>query len=456
MPELELSEREREILRLVATGASNKEIALQLYISPNTVKVHLKNIFTKIGVASRTEAAMAAVQMGLVPAVAGPGAAATNVPLPQNTLLEATGAANGQAAFPNQAAGRSRSLVHWRPSTLFAALALLLVLSAIGLLIWAGQFSPQQAQASPSPPVELPRWQVKTALPTARTGLAVAAFENQVYAIGGETDQGVTGQVERYDPESGVWITLSAKPRPVVDASAAVIGGLIYVPGGRLNDDELTDILEVYDPFRDRWEERARLPLAVSAYALTAFEGRLYLFGGWDGRNELKTVYEYDPAQDAWKAMTAMPTARAYAGAAAAGGRIYVIGGADGRKALAVNEAYQPALENTGEQPWFKMKAMPGGRYAMGIAGLADIVHIVGGLGAGSLPPLKYFPQVDDWQALEGENTAVLKDWSHLQLAPVQTNIYALGGLHEQQPSSRNLAYQAIYTIVIPFPGIEP
>jgi ATP/maltotriose-dependent transcriptional regulator MalT len=62
----ELTEREQEILRLVATGTSNKDIAQQLFISSNTVKVHLRNIFAKINVTTRTEAAMYAVQIGLV------------------------------------------------------------------------------------------------------------------------------------------------------------------------------------------------------------------------------------------------------------------------------------------------------------------------------------------------------------------------------------------------------
>ena len=64
--ETELSERELEILRLVATGASNKEIAAKLFISPNTVKVHLSNIFSKINVVSRTEATLYAIHNGLV------------------------------------------------------------------------------------------------------------------------------------------------------------------------------------------------------------------------------------------------------------------------------------------------------------------------------------------------------------------------------------------------------
>jgi len=66
MENVPLSEREIEILQLVSQGKSNKEIAAELFISVNTVKVHLANIFTKIDVSSRTEATLYAIEHGIV------------------------------------------------------------------------------------------------------------------------------------------------------------------------------------------------------------------------------------------------------------------------------------------------------------------------------------------------------------------------------------------------------
>jgi len=61
-----LSPREIEILRLVATGASNKEIAEQLFISEGTVKNHLSNILSKLGVHDRMQAVLKAKEMGII------------------------------------------------------------------------------------------------------------------------------------------------------------------------------------------------------------------------------------------------------------------------------------------------------------------------------------------------------------------------------------------------------
>lgn len=60
-----LTERERELLRLVAQGLSNKAVARTLSLSENTIKYHLKNILQKLGVQNRTEAASYAFRAGL-------------------------------------------------------------------------------------------------------------------------------------------------------------------------------------------------------------------------------------------------------------------------------------------------------------------------------------------------------------------------------------------------------
>lgn len=61
-----LTERETDVLRLLALGRSNKEIANELVIGDKTVKTHVSNILMKLGLSSRTQAALHAVRIGLV------------------------------------------------------------------------------------------------------------------------------------------------------------------------------------------------------------------------------------------------------------------------------------------------------------------------------------------------------------------------------------------------------
>ena len=61
-----LSEREREVLEAVASGATNREIAGRLYLSPHTVKEHTSSLYRKLGVRNRAEAVQKAQRLGLI------------------------------------------------------------------------------------------------------------------------------------------------------------------------------------------------------------------------------------------------------------------------------------------------------------------------------------------------------------------------------------------------------
>lgn len=65
-PGLDLTEREREVLTLMIEGLNNVQIAGRLTVSPSTIKSHVSNILSKLGVASRTEAVTLALRTGIV------------------------------------------------------------------------------------------------------------------------------------------------------------------------------------------------------------------------------------------------------------------------------------------------------------------------------------------------------------------------------------------------------
>ena len=66
-PGLDLTEREREVLGLMIEGSSNSQIALKLRVSSSTIKSHVSNILSKLGVSSRTEAVSLALRNRIVP-----------------------------------------------------------------------------------------------------------------------------------------------------------------------------------------------------------------------------------------------------------------------------------------------------------------------------------------------------------------------------------------------------
>jgi N-acetylneuraminic acid mutarotase len=163
----------------------------------------------------------------------------------------------------------------------------------------------------------------------------------------------------------------------------------------------------------------------------------------------VSSVYEYVPELDQWNEMTPMSVERGFAGAAVAGGKIYVIGGYDGTGGLDLNEVFIPELEGSVDGPWNSAESLPNSRFGMGIAGLGNMVHVVGGENGegGSQSSLVYSPQEDIWQEFDSPSE---KSLANFGLVPLDTQLYVVGGELGDELTAINAAYQAIYTFVIP------
>jgi DNA-binding CsgD family transcriptional regulator len=433
--EAPISEREIEVLRLVATGASNQEIARTLVISVNTVKVHLRNIFDKLGVQSRTEATLYAIRQGWVVVEGGE--------MPAGEPSEAAAAPSAAPAVPPQ------PQAWWQ-----RAYALMALLLALALVLLPGLRRADQVAALDSPISDLPaagsapqraetsRWTHLAGLPTPRTRLALAAFDGQLFAIGGDRASGATGLVEIYSPEGDTWSAGAPKPTPVSNIGAAVLGERIYVPGGCVGLTELTERVQVYHPAQDTWSQAAPLPVPVCAYALAVADGKIYLMGGWDGQEFTDRVFVYDPDTDAWTERKPMPAPRGFAAAGAIEGVIYLVGGYDGVQEYPETYAYDVAQDT-----WTERSPMSVGRGGLGVAVVGNRLYAIGGGWKGYLATHeRYDPASDTWTAFE---SPVLGEWRNLGVVPLGTQIYAVGGWNGGY-SDVNEAYQAIFRIILP------
>jgi DNA-binding CsgD family transcriptional regulator/N-acetylneuraminic acid mutarotase len=430
-----ISEREIEVLRLVATGATNQEIARELVISVNTVKVHLRNIFEKLGVQSRTEATLYAIRQGWVE-VNGVEAAAA----------EPSG---GLVAEPDISERIVEPLAWWQRVYVLAALSLALILLVLPLL-WREESALAAANPISDRPVTSPtgtraetsRWSQLADLPNPRTRLALAVRDDQLFAIGGDQETGVSDLVEIYSFETDTWSSGSPKPTPVSNVGAVVVGGRIYVPGGCVGVDQATDQVEVYDPTDDAWTQVASLPMPLCAYALATVDEVIFVFGGWDGQGFVDRVFAYDPGIDVWTELDPMPSAIGFAAAGTIGETIFVVGGYDGVHESANTYAYEIASDT-----WSVRAPMSIGRGGLGVAVVSDKLYAIGGGWESYLATNeRYDPVIDAWTAFE---SPVLGEWRNLGVTASDTHIYAVGGWNGGYTGT-NESYQAIFRVLLP------
>ncbi|MCG8348019.1 MAG: LuxR C-terminal-related transcriptional regulator [Chloroflexales bacterium] len=401
-----LSQREIEILRLVTTGATNQQIAVQLDIAANTVKVHLRNIFAKIGVASRTEASLYAVRAGIIqvatpqaqeeaPPASPPapplaeretstpeqGAApprealpatietapAAHVSMPPpaatatSTTIEAAPAADPSMPMPTTPIATPTTVR--RPPLPWLAGSAVLALALFGILFWLTRTQPPGPDdpITPTmPPSPANQWQSLAIMEMPRAHFGLVENDSRIYAIGGITADGVSGVLERYNPPSDTWTRLTAKPTPVTDIQAVVIGGKIYVAGGELASGAISTKFEAYEPDQDRWTALPDLPAPRSRYAATQIDGTFYLFGGWNGSAYQDNTWMFDPDLGTWQTLTSTPTnPRGNMGLAIVNNRVHLLGGDGQDGPSSLHYVYDPTQDHDGGQPWRVLPRLP-------------------------------------------------------------------------------------------------
>lgn len=443
-----LSEREREVARLLVTGASNAEIATNLVISPHTVKVHLRNIFEKLEVNSRTEASLVLLQQGwvVVPGMAPEGQPAVQEPAPPPVPQP--------LPLADSAPHTSRT-----QRVLLAAVAvcgLLLLFPAFASLAGGSANWLTDAETAQTGPVMIelePRWEMRTPLDQPLTRLAAVLVGDQLYVLGGEMADGEpVSAVQRYDLATNDWSAVAPMPSPAANLAAAHLGQYLFAAGGSSGPAglgqgaRLSDRLYAYDLTQNKWQGVANLPYPAAGAALVADDLALYLIGGWDGEVLRDDIWRYVPdaatAQGEWELAGNLSTGRAFVGAAPVGGEIYVAGGFDGQRELDLVEAFNPVTGQLRELP---RMGSPRGGLALVYDGLALYA-----LGGGWTQPLRDHERFDfatnTWSNFP---SPIQGSWRNLGAAGGDGRLHLIGGWGGS-PLDAYLQYQSSFRTLLP------
>jgi len=219
-------------------------------------------------------------------------------------------------------------------------------------------------------------WEEAPALPNPITGNAVASYERAdgsatVFSVFGveEPGAGPAARAYRWEVGTPAWEEIAPVPGlPRLGAAAQVVGGRLYVIGGRTGATEggeaVLGSVDVYDPASGTWSAGAPMPVPVAdAVSAVWSESLIYLVSGRGASGPLADVQVYDPAGDRWLRATPIqgPPVFGHAGAIARDAIVYLDGarGTDGAlEASAWRGDIDPA--NPTSVSWARLPDHPG------------------------------------------------------------------------------------------------
>ncbi len=402
-----LSDREIDILKLVGQGKTNKEIAAELVISINTVKVHMANIFQKINASSRTEATLYAIEHGIIksPATVVPD---VQVLVPQSSDQD-----------PNKLQSFLRRY-WWAVILLF----LLILLGSSFALSRSKLFTAR----APTPDIwEImdfdARWQALPNLPETLTEISAFPYENNIVVFGRNADAQTISKV--FNLTTQEWSDLNPKPIWMGQAASALLAEKVYFIGGVDANGKPSVLVEVFDLRANTWEKKSDLPQALQSASAIGFEGKLYLFGGSTDKGPSLTAWVYDPSSNLWAPASPLPAERENALAVASEGKIYLTGGNAGGLPLTSSSVFNPYRPKP--ESWQPGIGLPEGYQIFNLASRGGVQYGFARDSEGRNLLLQFEAGQQVWTQLELPSSVELRQDSDLVF--LDNYLYLIGGI---------------------------
>ncbi len=226
---------------------------------------------------------------------------------------------------------------------------------------------------------------------------SVLMADGRVLTAGGFYGGLCLSSTELFDPVSG---RVTRGPNMSIArarAAAALIGQDICVASGYYSGLFLNNC----ERFRSgEWTPIASMNGKRRGFAMVAVGGKLFIFGGEDGRRNLSSVECYDPKRDRWQIVRQMPTVRSRLAAAELNGSIYVCGGWDRHDSLSICERFDPR-----RQKWEPVASMRKERADFALVATNGRLYAVGGWGSDDSEKTveMYNPDRNKWTLLRNE-----------------------------------------------------
>ncbi|GJQ72025.1 hypothetical protein Trydic_g3127 [Trypoxylus dichotomus] len=254
-----------------------------------------------------------------------------------------------------------------------------------------------------------------------RTKQRACEVRGHIYVVGGLNRHGDSlSTVEYYDPKTNTWNMAPAMSMLRSRLGVAVLRGKLYAFGGYNGKDRLASV-EVYDAVKKEWSTVCPMQCKRSALGACSLGDIIYVCGGYDGVTSLNSVERYHPNTNAWCSVAPMNKSRSAGAVIACQGYVYALGGHDGLSIFDSVERYDP---NT--NTWTEATPMLTKRCRLGVAMLGGKLYACGGYdGSSFLQTVEVFdPNTNKWAFVASMNA----QRSRVALTANMGKLWAVGG----------------------------